>query len=304
MLLDVAITAAQPMNGNNTANGMRGGAGMLLVCRSPVPLRILFVVGRPFSTRMEPHETLTVLKPYLARHFAVMEEEQLLQWRNQDLDWNRTVAESNMRRGEDGVVTVNLTSINKRNLYLLVKTPSGKGIVIGFPHTAQVVHVKQHICDRQDADLEGESPNLIRLMCNYNELADEATLGFYRLQTGQTLLVSLKPRPSRLKGIRNAAGNSSNLNASNAQQRVSLRVEDPHGVDNVVQLDVGESLSALRGVLSDEDRNRCDLFVNGERILDEDQTLETLGVARTSTSQFMFKRGMAPLSPNRRGRSH
>jgi hypothetical protein len=246
------------------------------------PVKVLFVAGRPFGTRMEPHETLEVLKPYLSRHFAVLEEEQQLTWNNRPLEWNRTVAQNKVRLGDDGVANFVLSSTNKRNLYVNIKTPSGKVVVVSASPQSSVKQVKTQLVERDDTDLDGEPHDGISLLCNRTELADDESLGFYRIQSGNTLFAMMKPR--------NKASKIRSLPQSNPTGRVTLRVEGPYGDESIVQLGLDEPVAQLRGILSDEDNVRSDIFVNEQRILNEDERLGNLGVCRTSSIKFVLNK--------------
>lgn len=290
ILFETTVTLSAGDNGAHSVKLRRKGAPTRGGDES-YPVKVQFVAGRTFGTRMEPHETLDALKPYLSRHFGVLEEEQQLTWNNKPLEWNRTVAQNKVRLGDDGVATFALSSTNKRNLYLNIKTPSGKAVVIAAsPHTS-IKQVKTQLTERDDTDLEGEPADGISLLCNRTELADDESLGFYRLQSGNTLFAMMKPRTKASK-IRSLP-----VNATSG--RVTLRVEGPYGDENIVQLSLDEPVAQLRGILSDEDNVRSDIFVNEQRILNEEETLGSLGVCRTSSVKFVLNKFRMGGSPDR-----
>ncbi|CUG86818.1 membrane-associated protein, putative [Bodo saltans] len=280
ILFETTVTlSASDKNGSSVGIRRKGAAKG----DESYPIKVQFVAGRAFGTRMEPHETLDALRPYLSRHFAVLEEEQQLTWNNKPLEWDRTVAQNKIRLGDDGVANFALSSTNKRNLYLNVKTPSGKAVVIGAnPHTS-VKQVKTQLTERDDTELDIEPVDGISLVCNRTELADDESLGFYRLQSGNTLFATLKPRSNKASKLRS-------LPPSATSGRVTLRVEGPYGDENIVQLSLDEPVAQLRGILSEEDNVRSDIFIDGQRILNEEERLGSLGVTRGTIVKFVLNK--------------
>jgi hypothetical protein len=252
------------------------------------PVRVNFQVGRPFGTRMETNEPLSVLRPYLSRHFGVAEAEQLLLWGNREIDDKLTVSGNGLRTATDGIVHLNLTSLNKRKVYLQAKLPSGKVTVFGVEPSSSMLDIKQLLCSREDTELSGEDPMSLRLMCNYNELQDDATVGYFRIQTGQTVIVMTRPRNSR-KQL-----------PSRSAERISICVEDANGQEHVVQLDLSEPISTLRSLMSSDDSVYTDIFVDGQRIVDENVSFKSLGLDRSASIQFVMRKHKMKLSPTKR----